>query len=54
MPTPVLARRGITTLFTYHTSRQALWTKDPNERARREQHVVETLKRASCLIRQAT
>lgn len=49
----LLARRGIATLTTYHTSRQALWTKDPNERARREQHVLETLQRAADLIRHA-
>lgn len=46
----VLADRGITSLTTYHTSRQALWTSDPAERARREDHVIETLVRAATLV----
>ncbi len=48
----VLSRRGIATLSTYHTSLQALWTNDPDERDRREKHVLETLQRAANLLNQ--
>ena len=45
----LLSRRGISTLSTYHTSRQALWIKDPDGRDRREQPVLETLQRTAAL-----
>lgn len=31
--------RGLTTIETYHTSRQALWTSDPAIREQREEHL---------------
>jgi len=44
-----LRSRGITCLATIHTSRQALFTPDPTERERREQHLRGTLKEAALL-----
>lgn len=42
--------RGIEALSTYHPSRQALQHPDPAERARREDHIRATLRRAAELI----
>ena len=39
--------RGITVLPTYHPSRQALQHPDLAERARREEHIRTTLRRAA-------
>lgn len=46
----LIRSRGIEALFTYHPSRGALQHSDPAERARREDHIRMTLRRAAELI----
>lgn len=41
---------GIITIETYHTSRQALWHKDPDVRAQRERKLVHDFERAADIL----
>ncbi|OPX15572.1 uracil-DNA glycosylase [Gordonia sp. i37] len=43
--------RGLTTIETYHTSRQALWTPDPAIREQREQHLRDSFAEAADALR---
>lgn len=46
----VLEQRGIQSFEMYHTSRQALFTPDPEERTRREQLIRDTLRRVASIV----
>jgi hypothetical protein len=49
---PTIARaRGLEVIETYHTSRQAFWTPDPDERERRKRHLMESFQRAAAVLR---
>lgn len=45
------AVHGIVTIETYHTSRQALWHKDPDVRSQRERKLTEDFARAAETLR---
>lgn len=46
----VTRTRGLQVIQTYHTSRQAFWTPDPEERERRKRHLVDSFQEAAAVL----
>lgn len=48
------AGRPLEVVETYHTSRQAFWTPDPDERARREKKLIDDYARVAALLEESS